>query len=129
MKIANLTAEALEQIKTYRFDRIVEKHEGPENWEAFFRYYDLEFISFNGHDVLLPVDREHHHNITLLRCIESADRQSLTLFLKDITYGDDPFCAGFLAICDRLPGENFFLAIVYHEWFIVDELNSGSKDE
>lgn len=129
MKIANLTAEALEKIKTYRFDRIVEKHEGPENWEAFFRYYDLEFIRFNGHDVLLPVDREYHPNITLLRCIESADGQSLTLFLKDITYEDSPFCAGFLAVCDRLPGENFFLAIVYHEWFIIDELNSGSKDE
>ena len=129
MKLADLTAETIEKIKTYRFDRMVEKHEGPEDWEAFFRYYNLEFLQLNGHDVLLPLDREHHPNIRLLRCIESTDGQSLTIFLKDITYGDDPFCAGFLAVCDRLPGENFFLAIVYHEWFIVDELNSGSKDE
>ena len=129
MKLADLRAETIEKIKTYRFDRMVEKHEGPEDWEAFFRYYNLEFLQLNGHDVLLPLDREHHPNIGLIRCIESTDGQSLTIFLKDITYGDDPFSAGFLAVCDRLPGENFFMALVYHESFIVDELNSDSKDE
>ncbi|AFZ30534.1 hypothetical protein Glo7428_1988 [Gloeocapsa sp. PCC 7428] len=129
MKLADLTVETIEKIKTYRFDRIVEKHEGPEDWEAFFRFYDLEFLQLNGHDVLLPVDREHHPNITLLRCIPSADGQSLTLFLKDTTYADDAFSAGFLAVCDRLPQENFFLAIVYHEWFIIDELNVEFRNE
>lgn len=125
MNLANLSAETIEKIKTYRFDCIVEKHEGPETWKSFLQYYDLEFLQFNEHDVLLPVDREHHPNITLLRCIESADGQSLTLFLKDTTYEDDPFCAGFLAVCDRVPDEDFFLAVVYHEWFIVDELKGG----
>lgn len=124
MNLANLAAETIEKIKTYRLDRIIEKHEGPESWESFLQYYDLEFLQFNEHDVLLPVDRKHHPNITLLRCIESADGQSLTLFLKDTTYEDNPFFAGFLAVCDRVPGEDFFLAIVYHEWFIIDELRA-----
>lgn len=129
MNIVNLAASTIEKIKTYRFDCIIEKHEGPESWESCLKSNDLEFLQVDGHNVLLPVDREHHSNITFLRWIESADGQSLTLFLKDTTYGDDPFMAGFLAVCDRLPEENFFLAIVYHEWFIIDELNSGSRDE
>jgi hypothetical protein len=28
--------------------------------------------------------------------------------------------AGFLAVCERLPGEQFFVASVYHEWFIFE---------
>lgn len=104
MNLANLATQTLEKIKTYRFDRIVEKHESSESWESFLRYYDLEFLQFNGHNVLLPVDREHHPNITLLRCIDSADGQSLTLFLKDTTYSDDPFIAGFLAVCASASG-------------------------
>lgn len=100
MNLPNLAAETIEKIKTYWFDRIVEKHEGPEFWKSFLEHYDLEFLQFNGHEVLLPVERKHHPNITLLRCIESADKQSLTLFLKDTTYEDEPFLAGFLAVCE-----------------------------
>ncbi len=123
MNLASLPPQTIEKIKTYRFDRIIEKHEGPESWDSFLQFYDLDVLQFNGHDVLLPVDREHHPKITLLRCIESKDGQSLTLFLKDTTYEDDPFFAGFVAVCDRLDGEQFFLTIVYHEWFIIDELS------
>ena len=103
----------------------MEQHEGSEDWEAFFRYYALEFLQLDGHDVLLLLDRECHSNIGLLRCIESAARQSLTILLKNITYGDGSFSARFLAVYDRLPRENFFLAIVYHEWFIIDDLKHG----
>ncbi len=35
-------------------------------------------------------------------------------------YGDDMFDSGYIAVCDRLQGEDFFLAILYHEWFIVN---------
>jgi len=31
------------------------------------------------------------------------------------------FCAGRMAVCDRVPGEEFFLAIVFHEWFVVND--------
>ena len=27
-----------------------------------------------------------------------------------------------MAVCDRLKNENFFLAILYHEWFIIERL-------
>ena len=30
------------------------------------------------------------------------------------------FFSGFVAICERFAGEEFFTAIVYHEWFIIE---------
>jgi len=123
MKIADLAAQTIEKIKSVRWDRIIEKHEGPEDWGAVFRYSEPEFIEVEGCSVLLPVDKSHHPNITILRCIWSADNNSVTLFLSDTTYEDDPFFSGFMAVCDRVKGEEFFLAILYHEWFIIERVN------
>ena len=35
-------------------------------------------------------------------------------------YYDDDFMSGYLAICDRLKEDDLFVAIVYHEWFIIE---------
>ena len=120
MKLENLSPETIDKIKLVRWDRIIEKHEGPENWESVLRYYEPEFIEVEGRWVLLPVEKSHHANITILRSIWSADGNSLTLFLKDITYDDDSFFSGFMAVCDRVKDESFFIAILYHEWFVIE---------
>ncbi|HAG81159.1 MAG TPA: hypothetical protein DCL61_08270 [Cyanobacteria bacterium UBA12227] len=127
MKLANLSTNTLEKIKSVRWDRIIEKHEGPEKWESVLRYYEPEFMEIEGRWVLLPVEREHHPNITILRSIWSADGNSLTLFLKDTTYEDDPFFSGFIAVCDKIRDENFFLAILYHEWFVIEPADVFNK--
>ncbi len=67
MKVADLSSETLARIKARRYDRIVEKHEGPFDWEGVFRYEDLEFLQIEGFDVLLPIGRGHHSHITILR--------------------------------------------------------------
>lgn len=121
MKLSDLSQETIEKIKSVRWDRIIEKHEGPEDWESVLRWYEPEFLMVEGHAVLLPVEKSHHANITILRTIASLDGNSLTIFFKDTTYyGDDPFSAGYMAVCDRVPDEGFFLAILYHEWFIIE---------
>jgi hypothetical protein len=124
MNFASLPPTVLEQLKTWRWDRIIEKHEGPENWGDTLRYTDVEFISIDGRDVLLPLDAEQRPNVTILRSIVSDDQQTLTIFLKDTTYversEDEFFMAGFVAICDKFPGQEFYVAVVYHEWFIVE---------
>ena len=78
----------------------------------------------SGHDVLLPVSQEQHPKIQILRCIVSDDSQSLTLFLKDTSYITDPndevFFAGRVTVCEKFEGQTFFLAVLYHEWFIVE---------
>lgn len=120
MEVSSLSPEAREKITRLRFDRIIEKHEGPERWADVFEYADPDFLNLAGHDVLLPVDRENHPNVALLRCIESADGAALTLFLRDTTYGQDWYDSGYLAVCEKLPGESFFVATVYHEWFVFE---------
>lgn len=120
MKLADLSTKTLDKIKSVRWDRIIEKHEGPENWESVLRYYEPEFIEIEGRWVLLPVESSQHSNITILRTIWSADGNSLTLFLKDTTYDDDSFFSGFMAVCDKVKDEDFFLATLYHEWFIIE---------
>ena len=102
MKLENLSTETLDKIKSVRWDRIIEKHEGPEDWESVLRYYEPEFLEIEGRWVLLPVERAHHLNITILRTIWSADGNSLTLFLQDTTYDNDPFFSGFMAVCSKL---------------------------
>ncbi|WGV28163.1 hypothetical protein [Halotia branconii] len=121
MKLSDLSTETLEKIKLVRWDRIIEKHEGPESWESVLRYEQPEFLEVGGYAILLPVDKSHHSNINILRYIWSTDNNSVTIFLSDTTYEDDPFFSGFMAVCDRLKNEEFFLAILYHEWFIIEK--------
>lgn len=122
MKFAELKPETIEKLKTRLYDRIVEKHEGPERWKWKIEHGECEFIQTGEHFVLLPVYLEQLPNITILRVIESKDGNALTVFLKDTTYGDDDFFSGFMAVCERFAGEDFFTATVYHEWFVLDNL-------
>jgi hypothetical protein len=124
MRFSELSPQTLEKLHAYKYDRILEKHEGPFGWEAKLRYDDLELLQADSYSLLLPIGREQHPNITILRCIVSRDEQVITLFLKDTTFTDDPewekFSAGRVAVCEKVPGEEFYLATVYHEWFITE---------
>src|SRR6266568_4487523 len=124
MKLSDLPSEVIERIKSYRYDQILEKHEGPENWASVLRYFEPEFLRLSGYDVLLPVSRRQHPNIQMLRCIVGDGGKTLTLFLRDTTYTSSPqdemFDAGRIAICDRFEDQGFYLTIVYHEWFIIE---------
>ncbi len=123
MKLEEITPDTFKRISKYRYDRIIEKHEGPERWDYLLEKHLVEFINVNGFDVLLPVDKEHHPNISILRCIVSDDKQSLTIFLKDTTYETGTF-AGYVAVCDKAPCEEWYIAILYHEWMIIDNRSS-----
>jgi hypothetical protein len=120
MQLSELSLETLEKIKSVRWDRIIEKHEGPERWSSVLEYYEPEFLTIEGRSVLLPVEKSHHPNMTILRTIFSQDGNTLTLFLKDTTYDDDWSISGFMAVCEKVAGEEFFLATLYHEWFIIE---------
>ncbi len=73
MKFADLSPETIEKIKTYRWDRILEKHEGPEKWESELKWGEPEFMVADGYNVLLPLDPERRPNVTFLRVIPSTD--------------------------------------------------------
>jgi hypothetical protein len=120
MKLADLRPETLEPIRRLQYDRIIEKHEGPERWSSVLEYYDTDFRTVDGRQVLLPIPGENLASVAVLRCTVGDGGQSLTLFLKDRSFVDDPvddIFAGRVAICDKMPEADFFIAIVYHEWY------------
>jgi hypothetical protein len=39
--------------------------------------------------------------------------------LKDTTHYSAEDGIGYLAVCDRVAGEELWLAIIYHEWFVI----------
>jgi hypothetical protein len=142
MKIKELSPAILSVLKNKRYDRIVEKHEGPESWDwqlpydaeriealkSMYKNSDIEdsvsdhadFIQIDNVDVLLPVGSDHHPNITILHHFFSENRQKIVLYIKDTTYDDGIWGAGFIAICDKYPYESFYVATLYHEWYIID---------
>ncbi len=141
MKLADLSELTRQKIAKVRWDSIVEKHEGPFDWESvldddpepliFENRPDLlptprqreeipEFLVIDNRPVLLPIPLKHHPNIEVVRTIWSADGNSVTIFLKDTTYGSHWSDIGYLAVCDKVAGEEFWLALVYHEWFVIE---------
>jgi len=83
-------------------------------------------MTIDHYNVLLPVSKEYHPNITILRYTVADDGKMLVIFLKDVTFVENPenekFYAEFVSICEAVPGENFFIATLYHEWFIIDNV-------
>lgn len=121
MKLADLSPETRRRIEGLRFDRIVEKHEGPFEWRYWLDKGGAEFLVVDGASVLLPVEQEQHPNITIVRSMMSADGQTITLFLTDTTYFTD-MDAGFMAVCERVPDEDWYIALVFHEWFVIEDV-------
>ncbi|MBA3871133.1 MAG: hypothetical protein H0X30_18470 [Anaerolineae bacterium] len=122
MKLADLSPETLEKIKNIEYDRNIDKHDGPYDWAWSIEDNSVEFINMDGFEVLLPIEKNHYPNIKTLRVIPSADGRMLTIFFTDSTkaFAFEDAGLGFLAICEKIPHENFFVATVYHEWFVID---------
>ncbi len=138
LKIENISQQTREKILPLRYDQIVEKHEGPFDWEyklggreldtnllKYFPDHDpiaetAQFLEIGSYNVLLPIGRKHHPNITILHHFFGQDLTKLVIYLKDTTYDDDVYGSGYIAVCDLIQPENFYLATLYHEWFIID---------
>jgi hypothetical protein len=141
MKLADLSEATRQKISKVRWDSIVEKHEGPFDWNCilddesepdfFIEGTDLsrfarkiedvpEFLIVDDRPILLPIPRKYHPNIEISRTIWSVDGNSVTIFLTDTTFSTDWFEIGYLAVCDKVAGENFWLTILYHERFVIE---------
>jgi hypothetical protein len=141
MKLEDLSEATRQKIAKVRWDRIIEKHEGPWDWKClvdddsdrvvfvnrpdydpFTRQIEdvPEFLIIDNRPVLLPIPRKYHSNVAIGRTIWSVDGNSVTIFLTDTTFGSDWSEIGFLAICDKVVGEDFWLTIIYHERFVIE---------
>lgn len=145
MKLADLPQEVMDDLcqdNLWRLDidqGFDSKHEFWMEWRHFVTLPtgqssfseatedDLaEFLVFEGYEVLLPVYRNHHPFIKLIRLIPSSDHQTLTLFIHDSFHQDwfqDSWGAryGFLAIADRYQkfGCDFYIANYYHFSYLI----------
>jgi len=78
--------------------------------------------------VLLPIPAAQHAKVSLLWLIPSADQQILTLYLKNMHWADwspgsDAWTnVGFVAVCERAPEAEWFVAILYHDVFLAPDL-------
>lgn len=117
MRLDDLSPEVSVYLENCRWDRIIEKHEGPWDWRYLVNDRYAEFLSVDDFDVLLPIEKSHHPNITIERCIPSSDFQTLTIFLRDTTFDSGMF-AGYIAVCEQFPGEDWYIAILYHECWV-----------
>jgi hypothetical protein len=43
MNLSSLSSTVLDNLKIWRWDRFIEKHEGPERWEDTLKHADPEF--------------------------------------------------------------------------------------
>jgi hypothetical protein len=87
----------------------------------------VDFLTLGGYDLLLPIPREQHPKVSLLWLIPSPDRQILTLYLKNMQWAEwypgSPWSAvGFVAVCERAPAAEWYVAILYHEVFLRSDL-------
>ena len=121
MKLADLSLETRQSIAKVRFDLFTEKHEGPWPWKYWLEDERVEFLQVDGFHFLLPVAQRNHKNITILRYVAGESGQFLTIFLQDTTY-DSGMVAGRIAICERVPNEQWYLGTFYHEWYITEPI-------
>ena len=139
LRLAQLPATTRALIRDRDYDKFEEKHEGPWSWEYLISADDeigaddeptltgepaperAEFLRIEGRDALLPVGEDHHPYLSVERVIVSADDRHLVIFLTDITYDAlyphyKHIFNDFMALCVKLPGEDFYVAAVYHQW-------------
>jgi len=122
MKLSELSEEVREKIKSHNWKKMVGTRESSSSsWEYILDFYNPELVDIEGYHVLLPMRKDRFSSQTIQRCIPSADGNTLTLSFQDLSYGDDSE-PHFLAICDKLPGEDFFLTTTLYETSFDDIL-------
>jgi hypothetical protein len=149
MKLADLPHDVLEDLcdDRWRLDitpTFEAKHEFWMQWSHFLRLREpypgerdedrpseahlAEFMTLEGYDVLLPVERQQHPHINLIRLMPSVDGQTLTIFLHNAfhrKYMGEKWVPryGFLAVADRYRRFrcDFYLASYYHFCYLLHE--------
>ena len=133
MENPGILPETIEFLTTWRYDRMIEKHEGPEDWVATFHWGGAGVFEYEGVRLLLPQIPDRIPNISVLRWFPSADGTTITVFLKDTSLAeyfpadDQWYWAGFVAICELVPTEPLYVATFYHEWYMVDNQHPDPK--
>jgi hypothetical protein len=140
--ISDIPTEILNTIKKLRYDRILEKHEGPWTWESALKYDNACIVHFKDKNetfveftVLMPFPEHHKAQIKMVLCADAEHEEVKTIFFTcpslagyDETETNLQWC-GFCAVCREvsIPGagwfENaapFYVTVLLHETFLIE---------
>jgi hypothetical protein len=123
MLVRDLHEDVRLRIAKLRFDRMIEKHEGPWDWQWWLK--EAEFFEVEGRFLLLPLPAGDLKNVKVVRLVLSKDEQTLILYHLDSTHDQEEMFAGRVAICERFPETEFYVATFYHEWYTIPFLADG----
>lgn len=135
--LEDLTPEQIAKFGWWRCDQLYEKHESWGNWQESLKYQEGYLIEVSGHPILLPHLPEDPTKLHVDDYTLSADGVVMTIFLKDFSYIDnaenpsswDLMTSGYVAICYRVEGEEFYVAVVYHARYVVPGPMNGSPKQ
>lgn len=138
MKISKLTSSCIQYLQNCPLDILEEKHE-KTTWHYYLTEHtihvagvkselasvtcgiDVEFLHTNNLDILLPVPKANHGNITIKQCIVSEDKQGILLFLTDRTYyPDDDTQNRYMAISKKIPECDGYICCLYHSTYLQE---------
>lgn len=138
MKPTELPTEVQDYIKRYHIGMLLEKH---ESWPWDIQINYSAFFTFDGYKVLLPIQEEDRANVALLWLAVGADGNVLTLYIEDTTtwdslqrnptykeYQDESMkqvYTDFVAICEQVPGQAFYITTFYHRGILSRQPGSG----
>ena len=119
ISIADLDEETFAKIGSCQCDFYVNNSEELLTWKRLLEDQVADFFSIRGRNILLPVGRESCDRLEVLNCLISEDHESMTLFLKD-TSDTTGLSASRTAVCNRFPGEEWYIAVLYQEQILMD---------
>ncbi len=142
MRVADLSPEVRELVGRYHIDHMVEKH---ESWTWSTSLDDSAFFTFENYEVLLPISEEDRNNVSLIWLSVGKDRNVLTIYLEDTTVWDamqserssprsaeeeewmKPIYADYIAICEKVVGQECYIATFYHQGILNRTPGSGPR--
>ena len=124
----DLPTDTISKIAKCGYDHFYEGKHETEHWEySVLKRANVEFMNVANFNVLLPINKEYHKNIIIVRAIIARDKSSIVVLLRDTTFNDseDEYFGkgqGIIAVCDRFPDEDFYITTLYHECRIFPNL-------
>jgi len=119
LSIKDLTKKQLIKLKSYSLDNLEENRH--EYFNSFITGSD--FLLIKNRPVLLPVPKKNHLNIKTIKIIISDNDHNAIIYLSDKTYYPQAarkMDTGYLAICERVTDEAYYITTFYHNWYYID---------
>lgn len=87
-----------------------------------------DFVTLDGHDILVPLPRKHLRTFSFELIGVSEDASKLTMLLRPGAGSRESTQPAFLAICVLIEGEPFYVTRIFHETIVEHDLLKAIAD-